>query len=308
MTSDQKYAAEYDSRPRISVIVLTMNRKDILARCLNSVFQQTFADREVIVVDNGSTDKTEEMLQSMFPDVRYFRLEKNAGVPVGRNHGVSNAGGEICLFIDDDAYFTDENALARVSSYFHTDDALGLIALSILTPDLGVEEYKSIPRVDKERINGDYECAYFCGAGFAVRRDLFVAAGQFWEPLFFLVEELDLSYRIMERGHRMVRAYNIAVVHDETPVNRVPGKWIYFGLRNRLWVAIRNLPWGYVATHLVLWSGYYVVMAAKHRQPGFFFRALRDMIAGFPAAVATRHRLSPGTILRLKQCSGRLYY
>lgn len=297
-----------DHSPQISLILVTMNRKELLERCLRSVQRQTFLDMEIIVIDNASCDGTEDMVRNLFPDVRYYYLSTNLGPPGARNYGVQMSTAEICVFIDDDALFTDDDSLNRVFAYFSSDRRLGCLALRIVQPGDGCEEYKSIPRGDKKRIDADYECSYFCGAGFAIRRELFLKSGLFWEPLFYAGEELDLSYRLVHKGYKILRASNISVIHYETPQARVDGKWLYYGVRSRFWVAVRNLPWINVISHTFLWWGYYFIFAVRHRHPVYFVLGIKDAVLGFPEAVRSRVCISPKVIKKLKTLSGRVYY
>lgn len=294
--------------PEVSVIILTMNRMNCLRSCLESVYRQRFSDMEVIVVDNASTDGTGDLVRREFPDARYVRLEENAGAPGGRNHGIRRARGKICVFIDDDAVFAGSGALEQAVACFRSDERLGLLAFRVLSPHDGLEEYKSIPRADKKRIDQDYECSYFCGAGFACRRRVFDEIGMFWEPLFFIGEELDLSYRLLDAGYRIRRAGAISVVHYETAQARVPGKWIYYAARNRFFVALRSLPWRYVASHGLLWWGHLLVLALRNRHPVFFLEGLRDALLGIPEVLKTRSCVSGETLGKLRRLSGRVWY
>jgi GT2 family glycosyltransferase len=292
----------------ISVIVISINRKNMLEHCLRSLQKQTFPHFEIIVVDNASTDGTGDMVRTLFPDVRYFYLRTNLGVPGGRNFGVRMSAGEFCIFLDDDAFFSDDDAIARVVSYFHSDCWLGCIAFRILKPSDGLEEYKSIPRVDKQIINTDYHCSYFCGAGFACRRRLFTELGVFWEPLFFIGEELDFSFRLINQGYKILRSSAVAVFHYETSQARIKGKWIYYGTRNRCWVAARNLPWFNVLSHTLLWWSYYFISAVRYRHLTFFVQGLRDALLDLMPALRSRACISDETIDKLKEMSGRTYY
>ncbi|MDQ7028787.1 MAG: glycosyltransferase family 2 protein [Ardenticatenia bacterium] len=78
----------------ISVVVPTHNRKDLLRRCLEAVVSQDYPNYDVIVVDDGSTDGTGEMVQREFPQVRYIRQEPNRGPAAARNRGIEVARGE----------------------------------------------------------------------------------------------------------------------------------------------------------------------------------------------------------------------
>jgi GT2 family glycosyltransferase len=306
--SDIKKDDDTNSLQLVSVILLSMNRKELLENCLRSVQTQTHPNVEIIVVDNASCDGTGNMIRDQFPDIQYYYLSKNLGVPGGRNYGVWMAKGEFCVFLDDDAVFADEKALSRVVSCFRSDGNLSCIAFRIVKPGDHCEEYKSIPRLDKKIISEDYECSYFSGCGFAIRRSLFLKVGMFWESLFFIGEELDLCYRLMNEGRKIIRSYAISIIHYETPQARVNGKWIYYGIRSRFLVAIRNLPWINVFSHILLWSGYFLISAIRHRHIIYFIVGLKDALIDLPQAIRTRSCITRETVGKLKKLSGRIYY
>ncbi len=85
----------------VSIIVPTYNRKTVLKRALNSLYKQSFSDFEIIVIDDGSTDDTAEMIASYFPLVQYV-IQLNQGVSAARNNGLVLATGEWVAFLDSD--------------------------------------------------------------------------------------------------------------------------------------------------------------------------------------------------------------
>src|SRR5438309_8873202 len=100
---------------KITVQICSHNRKQLLAKVLASLFDQTFPKEEfeVIVVDDGSTDGTAEMIKGLAApiDLVYIRQEKE-GLSAGRNKGILKAQGEIILFIDDDV-IADSNLVGE---------------------------------------------------------------------------------------------------------------------------------------------------------------------------------------------------
>lgn len=102
--------------PLQSVIIPTFNRRDMLAEAISSVLNQSQASLEVIVVDDCSTDGTEEYVRSI-PDerVRYFRNERNSGQDFSRMVGFRQARGKYITFIDDDDYYTDYGFYAKAT-------------------------------------------------------------------------------------------------------------------------------------------------------------------------------------------------
>ncbi|MGH7773523.1 MAG: glycosyltransferase family 2 protein [Candidatus Binatia bacterium] len=89
--------------PFVSVVIPTHNRAPLLSRAINSVLVQTFSDYEIIVVDDGSTDHTREIIEQFRgARMRYVRLERNCGASRARNVGIQAAQGEWVAFLDSD--------------------------------------------------------------------------------------------------------------------------------------------------------------------------------------------------------------
>src|SRR5881296_3083907 len=85
---------EEEVRPEVSVVVVNLNRRELLARCLDSLRAQTFSEFEVVVVDNGSTDGSVEFLSSLNePRPRVVSLPSNKGFAGGCNAGIRVAKG-----------------------------------------------------------------------------------------------------------------------------------------------------------------------------------------------------------------------
>ena len=120
-----------DFSPTISVIIPTHNRSDLLPRAMKSVFAQTFQDWEMIVVDDASTDDTEDVVRSFRDErVRYVRLERNSGPSCARNVGISNARARYLAFLDsDDECLPDklEVQLRRFETNPHSLPRLGAV-------------------------------------------------------------------------------------------------------------------------------------------------------------------------------------
>nr|WP_245363217.1 glycosyltransferase family 2 protein [Cohnella thailandensis] len=91
----------------VSIIIPVFNRRDVIARALESLVNQTFTDFEVIVVDDGSTDESVEVIQQYCEaDSRFkYFYQRNKGVSVARNNGISRAKGDYLCFLDSDDYY-----------------------------------------------------------------------------------------------------------------------------------------------------------------------------------------------------------
>ena len=91
----------YTEKPLISVIIPTYDRALLISRAIDSVLKQTYKNIEIIVVDDGSTDNTGEIILSYLAGVKYFH-KKNGGVSSARNMGIKQSSGEYIAFLDSD--------------------------------------------------------------------------------------------------------------------------------------------------------------------------------------------------------------
>lgn len=136
----------------ISVILPTYNRADMLMKSVNSVLEQTYTDLELIIVDDASTDDTEELVRTIKDGrVRYVRLDKNHGAGGARNEGVRLAKGEMIAFEDsDDVWHKDK--LMKQMEYRNDHPQFPMIytAYNKYLPD-------GIYRVPKDDIRGELE-------------------------------------------------------------------------------------------------------------------------------------------------------
>jgi glycosyltransferase involved in cell wall biosynthesis len=114
------------SPPTISVIVPTYNRAAMLSGCVEAVLAQTEKDFELIIVSDGSTDETEEVVRSVKDPRIVFLNKENGGQASARNLGISNASGEYIALCDDDDRFYP-NHLATLSDSLQKHPEIGLV-------------------------------------------------------------------------------------------------------------------------------------------------------------------------------------
>jgi GT2 family glycosyltransferase len=276
--------------PSYGCIVLTEGRRpDNLARSLDSLFRQRGVELDLVVVGNGAVPN------GVPSSVRKIVLPRNEGVPGGRNAGVPHVTGDLLLFLDDDALFPDENALARIGRMFADDERLGAVSPRLDDPDGRPTPRNWVPRVrvgDKARSS---EVASICEAASVIRRRSFERAGGWAGNFFFLHEGLELAWRILDLGDRLWYAGDVIALHPAPPARRLP-RSRYHSSRNRVWLARRNLPAPLAATHMTLW---FLRMAASLRSREDAQELLRGYRDGLRQPPGDRRRLRWRTIWRM---------
>lgn len=209
--------------PRVSVIIPTYNRRDELAACIRSIEQQTFGEREIIVVDDGSSDGTCERLSGEFAAVRVLRTPGRCGPAHARNVGLRAADGDFVLFLDSDTEFPRSDVLATVVQMLESAPTIGLVGgeIAVLSgrPDeaygrnvtMNGESYRVAARAGRW-VDCDYLATCNCGG----RRSLMLKVGGFDPYYGFGAEDQDFCTRVRALGLRCVACLETAVQHKQS--------------------------------------------------------------------------------------------
>lgn len=110
--------------PQVSIVIPTYNRANTIIPTLESVFAQTFTDYEIIVIDDGSTDDTEQVLAPYMENIRYIK-QLNQGSAAARNHGMQLAEGKLIAFLDSDDLWKPDKLAAQVT-YMDAHPTIGM--------------------------------------------------------------------------------------------------------------------------------------------------------------------------------------
>lgn len=184
------------SRPLVSIVIPTFNRVGPVCRAVDSVLRQSYRDFEVIVVDDGSTDRTREWL-GRFSDARllYF-LIPHAGVACARNSGAARARGDWLCFLDSDDVWREHKLREQLGT--HAQNPGWLISQ---TDDVWIRNSRRVNKLKKHGVrSGDIfadslKRCLICSSSVMLRRELFVHSGGFDESLP-TCEDYDLWLRL----------------------------------------------------------------------------------------------------------------
>ncbi len=187
----------------VSVIIPTYNRKDTIIRAIESVLNQKYKDTEVIIIDDGSVDNTEDIIKSLYnyllkkDKIRYIRI-KHSGVSKARNTGIKNARGEWIAFLDsDDEWLPDK--LQKQMQYLDSSNYL-----ICHTDEIWIKDGK---RINQGKKHKKFEGWFFIPSlrmclispsSVVIHKDVFKNVGYFDES-FKVVEDYELWLRITSR-------------------------------------------------------------------------------------------------------------
>ena len=218
----------------VSVIIVNYNGEKHLDDCLNSLLSQDYPEHEVIIVDNASLDRSEEVVRK-YKVVKFIKLEKNLGLAEGCNVGARASKGEYLCFLNNDMRFEPDFIRHLVKGLDSSPDIFAVDALhynwagdKIL--HAGIVLRKASPfkghipgfLTDSAAIiDRKIEIPWGCLANLMVKRDKFFQLGGFDSTFFIDFEDVDLCWRAWLRGWRTVyvpeaRAYHkVGMSSDE---------------------------------------------------------------------------------------------
>ena len=212
---------------KISVVIPTYNYADFISEAVESVLAQTFPVFEIIVVDDGSNDNTEEIIKQFGDKVKYIK-QRNGGVCAARNNGVENAGGDFIAFLDaDDVWFPEK--IEKQMAKFAEDTKIGLVHCRMREFDT---ESGETMRLHLEGEEGwvadgllllDKTIIIGCGGSIIVRRKAFETVGGF-DTNLKVGEDWDFCYRI-------ARKFKVGFVREILVDYRYHGKNSHLNVR-----------------------------------------------------------------------------
>lgn len=221
-----------ESTPHVTVVITNYNRKDDLRLAIHSIEGQRYPHRDIIVVDNISTDGSRQMLRDEFPGVELLEMEENLGM-AGYSAGFEKARGEIIFQMDNDSQMPDPHVLEEVVQRFEQgSERLAAVACRVEEYDAQHDEVEAL-RAQDSRV-GPIDSGGFHSGGVGFRKSLLDQAGHYHRSVFLYASEMFVEMKLLAHGFEVHFFPEILMLHKSSKVARSP-QGVYFELRNRYW-------------------------------------------------------------------------
>lgn len=292
--------------PRITVGILTWNRREALRLALESVCRQTvWPQLEVVVVDSHSSDGSAEFVEQNFPGVIVKRWPQNPGLAEGRNILVRLSSSPLVFWMDDDCELVGPTVLERMADFMDRHPGVGLLYANILEgeKDALFTHLSLAPHLDKTRFgNSPLLTSSFASGGTCVRRDLFLACGGYDTEYFRMNVEDDLAFRIFNQDASICYFPEVQIVHRPHPSGRDPRVMTYYSIRNKFWGLWRNLPVAWALGMMLVELPLSAARALRRGAPGVWLKAVWDSLRGLPRRQPLRKPISRKALKRWAAC------
>lgn len=284
---------------RVAVVVVNYNTKRLLERCLLSV-QQVVCDgiAEVIVVDNGSSDGSAELVRGRYPEVTILQNDRNRGFAAACNQGICASGAELILLLNSDAYL-HAGSLESMVRCFDRDSEVKAAGPRLLNDDGSVQRswyrfpssakvFAGLIRVsevayrlariggvrwliegavgtvvpESGRLPGEKDFDYLTFACFMIRRPVLERLGGLDEGLGFYHEDCDIGFKLRRGGYRVAYMGEAVVTHSGGMSSGLVPKWAFVQYYRSLLIVVRRHLGRWVEVKMRVAVGFGVLIRA----------------------------------------------
>ena len=295
--------------PKVSVVVLTHNRPELLRRAVSSILNQTFQDFEIVLVDDASTDSTPEVVRGLGDArIKYIRHEVNKGEAGSRNTGVTNSSGQYIAFLDDDDEWLPEKLERQMRLLESSPSTVGAVYTGFLKIDrLTNKAIKQVIPSKRGDIFAEMAGQNWVGtpSTIVLRKECFEKMGLFDEAIVFGTD-YDMWIRISKEFHfEYIQEPLINYSVHENKMSRRPNLQIK-GLQ-----ALLNKHGSYFASDSKNYSRRYSTLGLLYYHQGDALRARKALLKAvnlYPLRLSNYFRLLRATAFRMGNVNGKCEY
>jgi len=282
--------------PRASVVIPNWNGESLLPVCLASLQSQSFQDFEVILVDNGSADRSVELARAHIQDLRLIQFAENQGFSRAVNAGIRAARGDQIALLNSDVELDPEwlqtlvktldshpevHACASKMVNARQRELLDGVGIGCLAGGIGYPIGSHEP--DEGQYAYPFEVLGPCAGAALYRREFFQIAGLFDETFFAYHEDVDLALRARWAGLRCLFvpsavAYHVGGGSTGGAMNAFIGR---LSTKNRYWVVMKNLPAAMILRSvpaMLCYEAFWIRRLAVRGLLGAYFAGLRGAV------------------------------
>ena len=257
------------SSPKVSIIIVNYNGKELLQKCLDSLLKVNYDNFEIILVDNNSTDGTVEFITKNYPSLIIIKLDSNKGFAEPNNVAAKISKGKYLLFLNNDTVVTP-NFISEMVKVMETDKKIAVCQSLLLKPDGSVDssgdfiDHLGVVYNSKTKIDEIREVSSARGASMLVRSDIFEKLDGFDQKFFVTFEDVDLCWRSWILGYRVLIIPTSIVYHEGgITIKKIKSEIAFHGFKNQLAMKITNFEPILAMRNMMLFFGIYGIRELK---------------------------------------------
>lgn len=259
--------------PLISIQILNWNRPEETVRAIYSALNQSYSNFEIVIVDNGSTDHSVDLIKSTFPDLLVIQLDKNYGCPGGRNLGIEHCKGDYIFYLDNDGVL-HKDALLNAFYCFQLDENIVVVTGKIV-------DFTSEKEIDTEfepKPATPYYFNNFDGGISMHKKIMYQKTGLFPSHFMYGAEELFLSHKIFDCGFKIAKSENVVLWHKKSDNSRDHSNETINSYFNKLYTSLVLYPTSHMISFVCFFLTFYFIYAFK---AGVLMKYLKNFMPKF---------------------------
>ncbi len=245
--------------PKITIIIPNWNGKKFLLECFESIFKINYSNYSVIMVDNGSFDKSVQFVKDKFPQVEIIENKRNLGFAAACNQGIRQAfkdKADYVLLLNNDTVVSSNFLIKMVKAGEH-NKKIGIIGSKIYYFEnkkkiwfaggkfiwwRGSGKHCFWQKIEKKELRGVRKSDFITGCAMLIKKQVFEDIGYFYEPYFLTVEDLDFCWQAKKKGWEIVVNLDSYLWHKVSASRQGEFSFSngYYGTRNRLVFAFKR--------------------------------------------------------------------
>ncbi len=286
----------------ITIIIPNYNGQEIIKKCVNSLFSQSYKDFEIIIIDDASSDTSVEIIKNL--PVRLIENKENKGFAYSVNEGIKAAKTDFVLLLNNDVFIQDPDFLKSMLEVVKKNPSIFSVSskmISYMDPyiidDTG-DEYTLLGWIYK-RGNGQYINQYThdslifstCAGAGLYRRDVFNQIGYFDDLHFAYLEDVDIGWRAQIAGYINVYSACSECYHLGSNTFAQGQKYsnlkVYLSARNNIYIIYKNMPNFQIFINLPFLVTGFLIKILYFLKQGYF----KDYLKGLSEGLTTLHKL-----------------
>jgi GT2 family glycosyltransferase len=280
--------------PKLSIVVLNHNGSEVVHTCLESIFSLAWADVEILVVDNASTDGSANQIAAEFGDRVHLIRRKVNSPTAGRNEGFRAARGEYILSLDNDIVLRDPMILQKAAAILERFPKIGVLAFRIGSADRPQEplaEHWWHPIALHSGRDHFFYSDWFAEGAVFFRSSVLTVTGGYDEDLFHGFECVDLALRLLANDFDILYCPNLTCVELRLRGwhHVVRNQINYLTLRNKLWTVWKDFPISKGVYFAITRIGMEGIRALRYGWTDLWLAAVREGIAA-PRIIRQKRR------------------
>lgn len=249
---------------KVFCIVLNWNGKHYLKKCLDSITGNSYKNIVIVVVDNASTDGSQEFVKKNYPQIELIVNKENLGWTGGNNKGVRYAlkNKADCIFVINNDTEIEKNCIRELLKVLYSNESIGIVGPKIylseqngkrtkkisfaggkFTPNRFFGVHIGINKIDKGQFSKVQRTEFITGAAILIKSEVFKKIGVFDRRFFIYYEEADFCLRAKKRGYDILFCPSAHVYHMFSGTVELNSPFQnYFTTRNHYLFVEKNAP------------------------------------------------------------------